>query len=196
MSSAWTTKSSGTHKEYVVLKHRLADINGNVAGVKFRCGYAVVEKNSKVYFTLKQLPLLKGQPEYDLLHLRKLKFITRTADVKMVYGQDVYYHYLKQLNPVIEQEEIKREETKDDEHVALYHLCAFTKKTGTKCEHPALDKSPSKYCRVHILEDKGLEALGIKLGKRMTKQEKKAFKESVITKLERLKTPNSQTESL
>lgn len=184
---AWTTKTDGRAKEFVVLKHRLNDMNGMLAGVKFRGGYGVVEKNTKIYFTLRQLPLLKGQPEFDLLHLRKLKFITRTQDVKLIFGQDVYYHYLKQLNPVLDVEVQVRVEKAEEEHTIIYHLCAFTTKAGSKCDIPAMLNSPAKYCKRHILEDKGIEALGIKLNTgRLTKMERKAFKDSVVAKLEKM----------
>lgn len=181
----WTTKSLSRAKEYVVLKHRLADINGNIAGIKFRGGYCVVEKGSKQYNTLRQLPLLKNQPEFPLIHLRKLKFITRTLDVKMVFGQDIYYYYLKQLNTVLDIEAEVKEAQEEEEHKVIYNLCSHRTNKGTMCQFPAMEKSPSKYCKMHILNDPKLEEFGIVLPTRMTKADKKKYKEIIIAKLER-----------
>jgi hypothetical protein len=182
---AWTTRSLSRAKEYVVLQHRLADMNGNIAGVKFRGGYCVVEKGSKSYISLKQLPLLKGGPEFPLIHLRKLKFITRTADVKMVFGQDVYYQYIKELNAVLEAEKAVKEEQAEEAHVEAYSLCAHKTAKGSMCQFPAMEGSPSKYCKMHVLNDPKLVDLGIELPSKMTKEEKKKYKDIVIAKLER-----------
>lgn len=180
----WSTKSLGRDREYVVLKHKLSDMNGNVAGIKFRGGYAVVEKGSKAYTVLKQLPLLKDSPELPLIHLRKLKFVTRTLDVKLIFGQDVYYHYIKQLNEVVEAEKAVREEQAEVAHVVNYHLCAYKTKSG-QCGNEAMLGSPSNFCKIHILNEPGLEDLGFKIPKTMSKAEKKALKDRVIAKLER-----------
>ena len=75
----WTTKTLERVNEYVVIKHALKDMNGNLVGVKFRGGYAVVIKGGKAYKQLKMLPLVKGQPEFPLIFLRQLPFITRTT---------------------------------------------------------------------------------------------------------------------
>jgi hypothetical protein len=184
--SVWTTKSLGKERSYVILKHKLADINGNIAGVKFRGGYAVVEKDSKSYKALVSLPLLKGQPEYPLIHLRKLKFITRTADVKIIFGQDVYYHYIKELNLELEAEQKIREETKAEEHVEIYSLCSFVTPKGSMCGNASYPGSPSKHCKLHILKDPLLESVGINIPSRFTKQQKKEFTAKVLSKLDRV----------
>lgn len=182
---AWNTKSSLNRvKEYVVLQHRLKDMNGNIAGVKFRGGYCVVEKGSKAYISLRQLPLLKGQPEFPILHLRKLQFITRTMDVKMVYGNDIYYHYVRELNKVVEVEAEEREAAKEENHIKI-HLCGYRTAKGSMCQFPAMEHSPSKYCKMHILNDAKLIELGIELPAKMTKEEKKKYKEIIVAKLER-----------
>ena len=75
--STWSTKTLGRDKEFVVIQHKIRDINGMINGVKFRGGYAVVEKDSKTYINLKKLPMLKNAPEYPLTHLSNLIFVTR-----------------------------------------------------------------------------------------------------------------------
>lgn len=105
--SVWTTKGLGSTKNYVVIKHPLKGVNNVVNGVTFREGYAVVEKDSKTYHHLRKIPLLHKAQEQPLTHLRKLRFITRTSDVKMVYGQDVYMAF---LNAEAQEKEAKIQE--------------------------------------------------------------------------------------
>ncbi len=181
----WTTKSLSRAREYVVLKHKLSDINENISGIKFRGGYCVVEKGSKQYLILKQLPLLRNQPEFPLIHLRKLKFITRTSDVNLVFGKDVFNHYMAELEEVLRQEQEVKDAEAAEAHVSKYSLCSHTTAKGSLCQLEAMPGSPSKYCKMHILSDPKLEDLGIKLPAIMTKEEKKKFKEIIINKLER-----------
>lgn len=184
--SVWTTKALSTDKHYVVLKHKLKGINYVVQGVKFRDSYAVVEKGSKTYSMLLRMPIFHGCQELPLVYLRKLKFITRASDVKTIYGQDVYRHYLRVLDEQIieEQEQQKVEEV-------LAHTsegkCNFIGKTGELCSHEALRNSPSHYCKLHILEDAKLQDYGIKVPGFITKQEKAELKEKVIKQLNKIK---------
>lgn len=182
----WTTKTLERVNEYVVIKHALRDMNGNLAGVKFRGGYAVVAKGGKAYKQLKMLPLIKGQPEFPLIFLRKLPFITRTEDVKVVYGQDVYSKYLEQLHVEIDKEVAVREEVAVVNHTEVKNRCAYTTVKGDLCSNEVFNGSPSKYCKRHLLEDPMLESVGIVLPKRLTKDQKREYKEKVISKLEKL----------
>jgi hypothetical protein len=93
--SIWTTKTLDRGREYIVIKHTLRGVNYVVNGIRFRESYAVVEKGSKTYAMLKKIPVLRQAEEFPLSHLRKLKFITRIADIKQVYGQDVYVKFLE-----------------------------------------------------------------------------------------------------
>lgn len=103
--SVWTTKTQSRDREYIVLRHTLRGVNYIVGGVRFRDSYAVVEKGSKTYTMLKRIPVLKNAQEYPLTHLKSLNFITRVADIKQVYGQDVYIKFL-----AAEQEKSQAEE--------------------------------------------------------------------------------------
>ena len=182
----WATKSLERAREYVVIKHALKDMNGNIAGVKFRAGYAVVEKGSKAYLQIKKVPLIKNQPELPLIFLRKLPFITRTNDVKVVYGQDVYAQYLEVLHKELEAEQVVAEAVAEEVHVQDLHRCAFTTQAGELCSREAVKGSPSNYCRLHLLEDEKLESVGIVIPKRLTKEQKKEYKDKVASKLEKL----------
>ena len=92
--SVWTTKALDRARNYIVLQHQLKGVNYIINGIKFREGYAVVEKGSKTYHMLKRIPVLRAAKEYPITYLRKLSFISRSQDVKAVYGQDVYNQFL------------------------------------------------------------------------------------------------------
>lgn len=94
--SVWTTKAFEKARSYIVLQHTLRGVNYVVNGIRFRDSYAVVEKDSKSYFGLKRIPVLRASKEFPLTHLDKLPFITRHQDIKMVYGQDVYVSFLRE----------------------------------------------------------------------------------------------------
>lgn len=171
---------------YVVIKHSLKDVNGNIAGVKFRGGYAVVEKGSKTYKAVKSLPLIKNQDDLPLIVLRELPFITRTLDVKLIYGAPVYYKYLEELHKEIAAEEIITKEEAAVTHVETYKLCAYKTIKGELCTMEALTISPSGHCKRHLLDDPKIsEASGLVIPKRLTNVEKKEWKEKVINRLEK-----------
>lgn len=182
----WTTKALDRVRDYVVIQHRLRDINGEIAGIKFRHGYAVVEKGCKAYLKLKSLPMLKGTQEFPLLHLRKLKFITRTLDVKLIFGQDVYYQYLEQLNKALAEEAETAKEQAEHEHIFEKKSCAYRTKSGELCKHNAYERSLSGYCVKHIILDEHLESFGIKVPSRLTIKEKGEWRDKILYKLESL----------
>jgi hypothetical protein len=182
----WASKSLQKDLEYVVIKHALRDMNGNLVGIKFRGGYAVVPKGSKAYIKLKQLPLVKDQPEFPILFLRELSFITRPLDVQMVYGQDVYLKYIAALEPKLEQEFIEKKEVEAIQHVEEKNMCAFTTSKGELCTHEVFPNSPSNFCKLHLLEDPALSSVGIVIPKRLTKEQKREYKAKVIEKLEKM----------
>jgi len=55
------------------------------------------------------------------------------------------------------------------------------------CKNEVVPGSPSKYCKMHLLQDPKLEEVGIKVPKYLTKKERKKFKNTVINKLASLK---------
>jgi hypothetical protein len=182
----WTTKATDTDrvKNYVVIKHKLRDVNGIIHGVKFRGGYAVIDKNTKRYSELRKLPLLKDTPEFPIEFLNKLTFISRSSDVNNIWGKDVYYHYVQAIAKVraIENEEKKVVEEKL--HIEEFNKCAaISKTTGELCKLEALEQSPSGYCKYHLLQDPRLPEVGVEVPKYMTKDDRKKFKAQVFKKL-------------
>jgi len=84
-----------TDKEYIVVKHPLRDSsNTYYHGIKFTRGYAVVAKGSKSHTFIKSAPFLKHHKEFDLSYLKN---IFRLKEVKLIFGHDVYHHYLQSI---------------------------------------------------------------------------------------------------
>jgi len=179
----WTTKSLNRNQKYILLKHKLKDLNGFINGVKFRGGYAAVPKDSKSYYTLKKLPLISE--EYPLICLKDLSFITRTSDVGLIYGKDVYTQYIKELSVILAKKEKINIEVSEREHINK-GLCNFRVPNGKLCNNEALEVSPGKYCKLHFLQDPFLKELGIKVP-RLSKDEKKEWREKVLKELTKLK---------
>ena len=213
--STWTTRSLERDHNYIVFQHTLKGVNHTVNGIKFRDGYAVVEKDSKTYFALKKIPVLKAAKEYPLLHLRKLPFITRTSDIRTVYGQDVYAKFVIEAqlevalaaSKIEEQRElelkakqdltVQLEEAKKTEDTAKVEEikaampvivnCCHRTHDGTLCKNEAVDFSPSNHCEFHILEDPRLSEMGIETKKFFTKAERKDFRHQVKNALKKAK---------
>jgi hypothetical protein len=181
--SVWTTKAQGRAKEYVVLKHNIPNANYIVGGIKFRGGYAVVEKGSKTHHNLLKIPVLKGAKEFPLTFLRKLPFISRTKDVDMVYGKDVFYRFIEaeEAEKLAQNTAQKVEEV--EQHLASDTICKATTQTGSLCENELQPESPSGYCLTHLLTDPKLAEMGIEVPKFIPKEEKKKVRERVLRQL-------------
>lgn len=188
--SVWSTKSSGRAREFIVLQHKLKGVNYIINGIKFRDGYAVVEKNSKSYKMLMQIPVLKGAREFPLSFLKKLPFITRTSDIRTVYGAEVYEHFLKEFEKKVEQDKIQ-EQVQIKVEQETQHIddkkCSHRLPSGELCKYDSIEDSPSGYCHKHFLDDPKFIELGIEIPKFMTKKERQAFKENVKEKLKQMK---------
>lgn len=182
--SVWTTKSSGRARTFIVIQHKLKGFNQHINGVRFREGYAVVEKDSKVYATLKKLPLIKNAREFPLSFLKQLPFITRSMDIKLIYGAEVYEHFVKEYAVKEQEDKVQQKVEQEITHVES-NKCAFrTLTTEELCKFDAHEHSPSGYCHKHVLDDPKLAELGIEVPKFMTKKERAAMKEKVISQLE------------
>lgn len=184
--SLWTTKSSGKDRDYIVFQHPLRGVNHFINGIKFRDGFAVIERNTKIHSALKQIPMLKGAKEHPLVFLKKLKFISSASDVRTVYGSDVYEQYLKQLT--IHLEEVKvQEEIIEQQIIVEKHIeakkCSHLNNRNELCGVDALEESPSGYCTYHILQDPKLAELGIEVPRFLSKKEKITLKEKILKKL-------------
>jgi hypothetical protein len=179
--SVWTTTSTGRDRDYIVLKHTLRGVNHVINGVKFRNSYAVVEKNSKTYRDLKRIPVLKAAAEHPLTFLRKLPFITRSLDVKIVYGAEVFAQYMKDLNKELAKEAIEKKIEQEIKHIVEEKLCSYKTVKNELCKEKCLDESPSGFCMKRLLE------FGIEVPRFIPKKEKWALKNKVAEQLASLK---------
>lgn len=186
--SLWTTKSTGKDRNYVVIQHPLKGTNNFINGIKFREGYAVVEKDTKNYKSLRQISILRTAKEFPLVFLKQLKFITKSTDVRTVYGMDVYEQYIKELVPHLEeikiQEEIIEQKLEIEKHIET-NKCSHITMVGDVCTLESLEYSPSGYCVLHLLQDPKLPELGLEVPKFLTKQERKALRIKIINKLQK-----------
>ena len=182
--SVWSTKSSGRDRDYILLQHPLRGVNYIIKGVKFRESYAVVEKDSKTYNELLKMPLLKTCKEHDISFLSKLRFITRTTDIKTVYGEDVYRCYVNKLEVMQTAELIEQKKIEEIQHLEG-DLCKFRTPSEELCRNYAIKGSPSEYCIKHVLDDPKLIDLGITVPKFMPKDDRVKFRDKVIKKLEK-----------
>jgi hypothetical protein len=192
--SVWTTKSNNKNSDYVLIKHFLPGINYRINGIKFRGGFAVVEKGSKSYHFLKKLPQLTNAVEYNLLHLKKLPFITKTSDIRTVYGEDVYRKYMTLLeySETQEYKEQQKEVEKQIQEEEEIHLseesikCHYRLSNGNLCKNDSEKLSPSKHCIIHLLEDPKLADFGISIPLAIPKHMRKDLKKKVLNKLKKL----------
>lgn len=194
--SVWSTRSlSNKDRDYVVIRHRIRGINTVINGIKFRNGYAVVEKESKSYYTLRKMSMLHSAEEYPLTYLRRLtSFITRTQDVQRVYGSDVYRRFLEEeerervlLKEKRDREQSDQHKQAEEEHLDNSKLCNYRTDLGSLCKHEPIKNSPSIYCSKHILKDEKLLQYGIEVPKFIPKKDKKRIIGAVINKLAKLK---------
>ena len=183
--SVWTTKSLGRDRDYIVIKHTVPNVNNIIMGIRFRGGYAVVEANSKTYHQLKKIPILRDCQEYPLLFLQKLPFITRSADVRLIYGVDVFTQYTRKLieaNKVKEKEQKQQEET---EHLTSGEFCTYRilegPSKGKLCSFNRLKESPSGYCFRHLIQDPKLDVV---IPMAMTNADRKKLTLKVLRNIE------------
>lgn len=182
--SNWLSRKIDRDVHYILLKHTLPGVDYVVSGVKFRGGYAVVEKDSKIYYNLKKIPILSKCQEFPLLFLKKLPFITRAQDVLTIYGKDVYDRYCEVLQAAQTEEKAAKEQEVEKEHVEA-DGCQFKDEDGSRCNHTAFKYSPARYCSSHLLKDPALAELGFSKPGRMTREETKEYTEKAKRFLQR-----------
>lgn len=149
----WSAKAINTRKrDYVIIRHKLGNLDDTIIGVRFRSGYAVVDKTSKVYKQLKKLPFLKNALEFPLLHLEKLSFIVNDRQVETVYGKDVYVNYIAAKREKVESA-IAEAKAIEEAHIAAGY-CKYQKEDGSYCKRTFLQDNG--YCTQHakIVADK------------------------------------------
>lgn len=181
----WTTRKLDRDRDYVVVKHALRGVNYNIKGVKFRDGFAVVEKNSKLYYELKKMKPCAVVKEYPLDFIMELPFITRSKDIEMVFGKDIYHHYVTKLLAVKKQKSLEEHKLSDK--------CQHLIKEDQYCKNLAFEYSPSKYCQMHILSDPRLSEFGIEIPEKIFGREyKKELTQKVLEHLEEISTSASE----
>jgi hypothetical protein len=163
MSLYWSTKSFGG-KNYIVLQHPLKGTYTKVCGVKFHDGYGVVEKDSKAHKMLRQMPIFRKAKEFPLTILKSLKFVTRSRDIDLIYGKDIYISYQRALQEHEKvQEEQKFEETKSERNTNNSNKCKYLLLHNRYCENEKVPGSTG-YCRMHIMSDTELiKEIGIEI---------------------------------
>jgi len=155
MSLYWSTKSYGG-RNYVLIQHPLRDCSTKVCGIKFHCGYGVVEKNSKAYKMLKSMPLFRNAKEHPLTLLKSLKFVTRAQDIALIYGKDIFISYQRELLEYNKKQEAQKfEETRTERNSNESTKCKYLLLHNNFCSNEKIFGS-NGYCRMHILEDKEL----------------------------------------
>ena len=164
-------------------------------GVRFRNGWAVVEKGSKTYHNLRKLPMLKTAREMPLSFLKQLPFITKPADVKMIFGADVYYKYVTADVKAVAVEKVEAGLVADVVHKENDDKCHHRTRDGHLCKFDVEDSKVTHYCRMHILNDIRLKDLDFKIPVAMDKKERKAKHKQAFKKLNELRLLNNREAS-
>jgi hypothetical protein len=171
--------SKNVEREYVVVKHQLRGIDTEVLGVRYREGYGVVAKNSKEYYNLKKIKLCIVA-EYPITALGSLKCVTAPAQIKTIWGANVFNAYKKALAEQAKKEE-ETQEVKDYIEPLEKIQCEKETAAGTQCKNDAIEHSC--FCRVHIHFDKRIAAKLIEAGD-IDKTLRKKLIEQWVTELE------------
>ena len=179
----YATKSSIVEKNYVVIRHGIPNVNSQVMGVRFRDSWAVVEKDSKIYFRLRKLPMLKNPVERPLSFLKELSFINRPMDVKLIFGADVYAKYITLDKKIKQKEEVEKVQLEEKLHIEDDTKCRFRLETGKLCRHNVQDTAVSSYCPLHILKDPRLEEIDFTVPLALSPKERKKLRKRAFNKL-------------
>ena len=158
--------------DFTVVKHSLRGFEGDVNGVTYRGGYAVVKKGSKEYKNLLKIRPKAITNEYPLTHLQKLNFIINEKQIEYVWGKAIYNSYMKMKNytPQVEAMHKAREEAPK---------CTHMKGDGNQCGNPK--RSDSDFCNAHVIFDPRIKEI-VEALPPMPKKQKKAKIRSLINK--------------
>lgn len=169
MSLYFGLKSST--REYIVVKHQLPGINTEVLGIRYVDGFGVVARGSKEHLRLKQIRMAVSD-EFPITFLSKVKSVINRAQIKVLWGADVYRCFLQHTaNKEAQPESIK--------NAVETAFCCATKADGTPCKTSSL--RDFKHCRAHIEKDDKLQPL-IKDMKMMPSTERRKFITEAIQK--------------
>jgi len=174
--SRYYTKSQ-QNREFIVVKHKLPKIETTVMGVRYREGYAVVEKNSKTYKALKIMKMAVTK-EFPITFLDTLGCVVNSRQIQYIWGKEIYHFFLSQKLRTESREPKELKEANDK-----LPFCEFTKGDGNKCKIKAL--KVSEYCRAHLKEDERLAEDFQSMPKYMEKADRKKYIDKLIKKLEK-----------
>jgi len=169
--------NTNKQREFIVVKHKLPKIETVVMGIRYREGYAVVEKNSKTYKSLKTIKMAIIQ-ELPITYLETLGCVVNDKQIQYIWGKEVYNYFLsKKLNTKSNEPQVLKEANDK------LPFCEHTKEDDTKCRNKAL--KVSDYCRAHILNDERLAEDFAKMPRIMAKPDRKKYIDKLIKKLEK-----------
>ena len=169
MSLYYGIKNS--HREYIVVKHQLSGINTEILGIRYVDGFGVVARGSKEHLRLKQIRMAVVD-EYPITFLTKIKSVINKAQIKALWGSDVYRCFL--------QHEAKKEAQPESIKTAIETaFCCATKADGSPCQTAAL--RDFKHCRAHIEQDSKLQPYIKDMKMMPTKERRKFITEAIQT---------------
>lgn len=158
-------------REYVVVRHQLSGICTEILGIRYIDGFGVVAKGSKEHKRLRQIKMAVTD-EYPITFLTKVKSVINKAQIKVIWGSDVYRCFL--------QHQVKKEaQPQQLQEVTETARCAGTKADGSECNSKSL--KDFTHCRIHIEQDSKLKPF-IQDMKRMPTKERTAFITEAIQK--------------
>lgn len=146
-------------------------MSSTVMGIKYMDGYGVVAKDSKEHKRLRSIRMAVVD-EYPITYLRHIKSVINKAQIKAIWGADIYRCYLEHEARLEKQPEALKE-------VVEQPRCCAVKSDGNKCKSAAL--KDFKHCRVHIEMDEKIKPF-IQDMKMMPVKEKRKFITEVIQK--------------
>ena len=158
-------------REYIVVKHQLSGITTEILGIRYMDGFGVVAKDSKEHKRLKQVRMAVVD-EYPITFLRNVKSVVNKAQIKVIWGSDVYRCFLQHEK----RQEAKPESLRD---ILDTPRCVCIKSDGNQCSSKSL--KDFKHCRAHIEQDEKIKPY-IKDMKLMPTKERRKFITEAIQK--------------
>jgi hypothetical protein len=149
--------------EFIVVQHTLRGFEGEIMGLKYRQGYAVVIKNSKTHRDLSKIKPKPNKKEFDITHLENLACVINPRQIQYIWGKAVYDYYKR----------VKfKTENPTDIRVQLEDMpkCVAKTKSGSDCMNKAI--THSQYCKAHIQLDPRIKEDCEKLGIMPVKEKK------------------------
>lgn len=173
MSRYYDVKLKKDH-EFIVVKHSLPGYEGEIHGVKYRQGYAVVIKNSRVYRDLKKIRPFAIKEEHDICKLADIKCVINERQIQYIWGKAVYDYY--------KQVKFKTDNPSDIRTIMENkESCAALTAKGTPCQNKVVDGST--YCIKHIQLDERIKEDCEKMGKMPVKEKKILLRKLIEEKI-------------